>query len=500
MRDTLAAEFQGGGIPTPTGKHQEHDYSLNMQASSGTPKPGGTNHLSAIIEGNPVASFVIDCEHRVTHWNRACAALTGIAAADMIGTKRQWSALYPTKRPVMADLIVDGDRAGLDVYFAGQYRASELIPEAFEAEDFFPALGSMGRWLFITAAPLHDAEGRLLGAVETLQDITERRRADAALREGQALLAQIIDGSPVATFVLDLDHRVTHWNRACEALTGVSADLVLGTRDQWKAFYNRERPVMADLILDGGLQTAVDQYYSGHSQPSALIEGAYEAEDFFPAFGEHGRWVYFTAAPLRDSRGEIIGAMETLQDITARKDVESILRENEEQYRLMSQTDSLTGLFNSRHFFDRLGCEIDRAERYRRPLALLAMDADNFKHVNDTYGHLEGDHVLQTLASVIRDSLRRTDSGYRYGGEEFMVLMPEASLEGAARVAERIRSSFAAIPMLTDDGQRFTCSVSIGVVSYSPGDSPNSLVRRGDKGMYRAKQRGKNCCVVVEAD
>lgn len=100
-----------------------------------------------------------------------------------------------------------------------------------------PARRGGGRWFYFTVAPLLDAEGKLIGAVETLQDVTVRRRAESAQRANEALLAQIVDGSSVPTFVLDRNHRVTHWNRACEVLTGMSAAEVLGTDRQWKAFY-----------------------------------------------------------------------------------------------------------------------------------------------------------------------------------------------------------------------------------------------------------------------
>ncbi|MCB1899258.1 MAG: diguanylate cyclase [Rhodocyclaceae bacterium] len=455
--------------------------------------------LDAIVACNPLPTFAIDLAHRVIHWNPACEQLTGIAAAAIIGTRDHWQAFYRDRRPLMADLLVDQDHAAIERYYGGECRPSRLVEGGYEAEAFLPGVGSRGRWFYFTVAPLLDTEGKLIGAIESLQDVTIRRRAESAQRANEALLAQIIDGSSVPTFVLDQNHRVTHWNRACEVLTGMSATEVLGTDQQWKAFYASPRPVMADLIIDGAQESMAQLYYDDKYRTSALIEGAFEAEDFFPAFGESGRWVYFTAAPLRDQHGETIGAIETLQDITEAKRSEEMLRESERQYRHLSQTDSLTGLYNSRQFFERTRREIERATRYRRPLALLAMDADDFKRINDTHGHLEGDRVLQKLASAIRDCLRRTDSAYRYGGEEFMVLMPESSIEAAALVAERIRSSFADMQHELPDGASFHASVSIGVTSHVAGDSPDSLIKRADLAMYRGKRRGKNCVVVAEA-
>jgi PAS domain S-box-containing protein len=166
------------------------------------------------------------------------------------------------------------------------------------------------------------------------QKIVERtetlRKALADLGLAQDRLAQIIDGSPVVTFVLDRDHRITHWNRACEVLTEVSAATALGTREAWRPFYDNERPTMADLIVSGETGGEVDKFYADKWRRSDIIEGAYEAEGFFPNFGETGRWLYFTAAPLRDGAGQVIGAIETLRDITEQRQAEAALNERAE--------------------------------------------------------------------------------------------------------------------------------------------------------------------------
>lgn len=454
--------------------------------------------LSQIVEGNPVATIVLDREHRVTHWNRACEVLTGLPAARVIGTQDQWRAFYASERPILADLIVSGAiEASLHLYYHGKYRRSPLMPGAYEVEDFFPSFGTGGKWLFFTAAPIRDGEGRVVGAIETLQDVSERHHAESALREKEAFLAHIVAGSSVATLVIDRDHRVTHWNRACEVITGVRARDMIGTADHWRPFYPSQRPLMADLVLDGASDGAVDQLYHGKYQPSSLVEGAYEAEDFYPNFGVGGKWLYFTAAPLRNRNGEVVGAIETLQDVSERRRAENALKESEERYRVLSVTDALTGLYNSRHFYDRLHAEIERAERYGRPLALAIIDADNFKRVNDTHGHLQGDRVLQMLARSVCQCLRRTDSGYRYGGEEFAILMPEATLEAGAIVAERLRKSFGEMPIHAESGQPLACTVSVGVTEYAPGETAESFIRRADAGTYQAKQRGKNCVVAM---
>lgn len=271
-----------------------------------------------ILDGSPVPTFVIDDSHVVVYWNDALARITGVSAAEVLGTHDQWRAFYPAHRPVLADLVVDkAGRDLLDKFYGGKYRPALQCPGAWESEDFFPHFGEEGCWLAFSAAPIRDADGRIVGCVETLQDITERKEAEQARREAERRLAQIIAGSPVATFVIDEHCRVTHWNQACQALTGVTAQEMMGRDDVWRAFYPFEtrRVVLAELIVQGASAEAVGVRYDGHAAPSVLVPGAFEARGFFPAFGNGGKWLHFMAAPLHNTRGKIVGAIETLVDL-----------------------------------------------------------------------------------------------------------------------------------------------------------------------------------------
>jgi len=156
-----------------------------------------------------------------------------------------------------------------------------------------------------------------------------------SLRESEKRLSQIVQGLSIAAFVIDGDHVITHCNKAFENLTGFSAEALLGTKNQWKTFYPSQRPTLADFIVDGAPEQKIDVYYAGKHRKSALIEGAYEAEDFFPALKGGGKWLFFTAAPLIDDRGDVVGAIETLQDISDRKSAEEALRLSERRQRAL---------------------------------------------------------------------------------------------------------------------------------------------------------------------
>lgn len=310
--------------------------------------------------------------------------------------------------------------------------------------------------------------------------------------ESREHLSSIIESLTIPTFVIDANHITTHWNLACERITGVPACEVIGTNQQWRAFYPTERPVMADLILDDALEAQIAQLYNAKYHRSQLKDDAFEAEDFFPHFGPGGKWLFFTASPIKSPTGKVIGAIETLQDITDRKMAEQALSESEQRHRELSITDGLTGLYNSRHFYTRAHEEVERCNRYATPLSLILLDVDNFKKFNDTYGHLEGDHVLAGLAEVIRAEVRVTDSAYRYGGEEFIVLFPETVPDEARIVAERLRQAFAEHMFTPAPGEHVHMTISIGGGSYRIGEELIPFVKRIDAAMYKAKKLGKN--------
>jgi diguanylate cyclase (GGDEF)-like protein len=163
-----------------------------------------------------------------------------------------------------------------------------------------------------------------------------------------------------------------------------------------------------------------------------------------------------------------------------------------ERLKKLSITDGLTKLFNSRHFYSQLKSEIDRSTRYKHPLSLLIIDIDHFKVYNDHFGHIEGDKVLARLGKVIKLLLRKMDSAYRYGGEEFTVILPETEGEEAETVAQRIRKSIKAIVFFPEPGREASITISIGMTQYKPKEEITVFVQRADKALYGSKEGGRD--------
>jgi diguanylate cyclase (GGDEF)-like protein len=159
----------------------------------------------------------------------------------------------------------------------------------------------------------------------------------------------------------------------------------------------------------------------------------------------------------------------------------------------LAATDGLTNLWNHRRMHEMLREEMRRAARYHRPLSVLMLDVDNFKAFNGTYGHPQGDRLLRTMASVLLANTRSVDHVGRYGGEEFLTVLPETAKEHACQLAERMRSAIEREAVVTGDDGVVRCTVSIGVASY-PEDAlnPSQLVQRADEALYMAKRAGKN--------
>ncbi len=181
--DQFAATIQNNAAEENRHLKDEREDLLEME-----------KELSQIIQGSMIPTFIINNEHILTHWNRACEELTGHNAYELVGTDRQWVPFRSAKRPTMADVIV-GEMSEEDVskYYGASWRKSGLIDEAYEAEEFFPHLGENGKWIFFTAAPIKSPDGKVMGAIETLKDLTEAKKNHEELQLQDKELSTLYD-------------------------------------------------------------------------------------------------------------------------------------------------------------------------------------------------------------------------------------------------------------------------------------------------------------------
>jgi diguanylate cyclase (GGDEF)-like protein/PAS domain S-box-containing protein len=199
------------------------------------------------------------------------------------------------------------------------------------------------------------------------------------------------------------------------------------------------------------------------------------------------RWCAAVSQPAIDTQGRNVGFRASIRDISDRKALQ-------QQLELLASTDPLTGVVNRRRFFHAAEAELYRARRYDRPLVLALVDIDHFKRINDTYGHAVGDDTLKTLAHAFANRLRRSDLFARFGGEEFVCLLPETQLGDGLRLCERLRQMVETIKLqIPDKSDPFGFTISIGVADLQhEGDSLNQLLARADAALYKAKRDGRN--------
>ena len=216
---------------------------------------------------------------------------------------------------------------GVSAEQLAQHIATHERHEPFRNFEYqIPGADGVIQYFYISGMPMFNKDGVFEGYRGIGSNITDLRHAEEEIRRSERHLSQIVDGSSIATFVIDTQHRVTHWNQACTNLTGHSAQQMLGRQDFWQAFYADHRVTLADMVISGLLDQSTETRYQNFAR-STLIAGAFEAEGFFPQMGDSGKWLYFTAAPLRDAHGEVQGAIETLQDITERRRDQQLLQD-----------------------------------------------------------------------------------------------------------------------------------------------------------------------------
>ncbi|MBN1235147.1 MAG: PAS domain S-box protein [Methanotrichaceae archaeon] len=298
--------------------------------------------LIDIIDFLPDATFVIDKNRKVIAWNRAIEEMTAIKKQDIIG-KGDYAygvPFYGVPRPILIDQIY-GDSPDIP----SQYRYVEKKGDTLYAESAAPfLLAGQRTYVWSTASPLRDDEGELIGAIESIRDITERREADDALRDSERRLADIIDFLPDATFVIDRLGTVIAWNRAMEGMTGIKAKEMLGKGNYVYAlpFYGKHRPMLADLVLENNKQSpdecdewgrkdwTIDELYDNLVRQE---DGSLYGEAFIPNMKGGEVFLQGSATALYDSEGNVTGAIESVRNITENMRAQIELKKSEAKNR-----------------------------------------------------------------------------------------------------------------------------------------------------------------------
>lgn len=301
-----------------------------------------------------------------------------------------------------------------------------------------------------------------------VQDISQQKAMEDALRSSEERFRSYYDLGLIGMAITALDKSWVQFNdRLCEILGYPRPELAAKT---W-----------AEITHPDDLVAAVEQF-------DCVLAGEIDGYTLDKRFIRRDGGVVYTVISVRCVRlpsGAPDYLVVIVQDITERKVLELELRR-------LATTDPLTDLANRRHFLAQLALEVNRLQRYSNPAALLMIDIDHFKRVNDRYGHAIGDSVLRHFAATARQVLRKVDLLGRLGGEEFAVLLPGTDPEGAQQLAERLRQTIASSPARTAVGS-IGITVSIGITLFAPTDlTADAVLIRADRALYRAKSQGRN--------
>lgn len=354
------------------------------------------------------------------------------------------------------------------------------------------------RWFCLRATPLPGGAGA--GVVVAHEDITEAKRIEQTLREIDRTLRSVLEALPVGVWIMDGTGRIVHGNPASIAIWQGARYVGPEQFGEYSARW-----------LETGRKIEPEEWAAARAIRNGETSIGEEIE--IDCFDGTRKIILNSAVPLFDEQGAIAGAIIVNQDITSRKEAEAELRRAKEtieassrelevalaRERVLAREDPLTGITNRRQFFELGSHEVSVALRYGHPLALILLDVDDFKRMNDTFGHRAGDDLLQRVARVAREHLRDADLFARYGGDEFVVLLPNTHAAEAAVVAERLRADLAGQGTVLTEGTLIV-TISSGIAELLPADDTlGALIHRADMALYEAKESGRNRTAVFRA-
>jgi diguanylate cyclase (GGDEF)-like protein/PAS domain S-box-containing protein len=329
-------------------------------------------------------------------------------------------------------------------------------------------------YIEVSVSLQRNSSGKPIGFRGIARDITERKQAAEALRVSEDRYRALVENASDIVFRTDNNGYFTFVNASTISITGYEEKEIIGKH--YQAFIHPDSRDEAINFFGRQFKKRLQNTYSEY--PIITKDG-------------HEVWIGQNTQLIVED-GKVTGFQAVSRDITERKWLEKEVKDSEERYRELSIIDDLTQLYNSRHFYHQLKMEIDRLDRHEQPLTILLIDLDDFKAFNDTYGHIEGDQILLRLGQVIKRCLRKADSAYRYGGEEFTVILPMTTCEEGIVNAERIREELKKENFSPSPGKQVHLTVSIGLAQYKKKEDMKAFVNRADHLMYQGKKNGKD--------
>lgn len=436
-------------------------------------RPMRTIAISEITRTKAVLDYIVDAvisfdgQGAIEWLNPAAERLFGFATNEISGQH--------------IARIIQGIEAVADTSSSGaasteQGKGFRIEPETagvqsdgtrFPVEISISRLHLEGRWTFIAI----------------IHDISERKRAGARMVEQKAFVESLMQNNAVPTFVLDPEHSVMLWNRACEELTGIKAEAMLGKAEPWKAFYNHKRPVLADIVIDGSMEQT-PEHYTAFGKSSFTPEGL-QAEGWYDELSGRKRYISSNAAPVRNDRGELLAVIETLEDMTERQ-------QYEEQLEYQANHDGLTNLPNRNLLVDRIHQALHIAQRNHQEVAVIFIGLDHFKFINNSLGYDVGDVLLKIVAERLTHCVRSGDTVARQEGDKFVVVISGLAVaDYVSQIVDKIRESISEQFKINEHEFVVTCSIGISIFPKD-GEDVQTLLKNADVAMYRAKEQGYN--------
>jgi diguanylate cyclase (GGDEF)-like protein/PAS domain S-box-containing protein len=434
----------------------------------------------AVLEQFSDGFSLLDEQGRLVEWNRAMERLTGLEREWVIGRtgwEVQWELMPPESR-------AHWTLPDLEAYVHGLLKSAPRLESKHATEVIFAMADGQVKHARQSISLVKTTSGVKLGL--TLHDITAQKVAEVALQESEERYRRLVELSPSAVFV-ESDGRIVFANQACARLLGAqSIEQILE-----KSNMDFVPPEFHEFVLDRIQRLALGQDNPPSEEKFLRLDGtAFDVE-------VSAARMFYRGKPAR----QII-----VQDISERKQAEQTLQQAhgdlksqiariealQDRLREQAIRDYLTGLFNRRYLQLTLERELARAAREKQPVSLVMMDVDHFKRTNDKYGHRAGDKLLETWGRVLKMNIRAEDVACRYGGEEFVIVMPGASLEVAQQRAEWL-CAYCADLRLSFEGHELDMTMSMGVASFPQHAlDEEGLLIRADRALYRAKRAGRN--------